>query len=317
MIAGRFGITGSRIVAYLSHANYGSTIVTVLAWDRKTGDLVRILWLGSGHIFLNSPLQILDLPTMDLMGSGAAGVIFLDEFRLMLTTRDSGTGSLQFIVFNTLIPQDRPMSSRRLDLPPQYDSDRSALIYVDQDRSLGKLNRDGPVITDPTQAILVVKLTKLYHGDVLLVVRIQPLIERVCSTGTGANIPWDEWGRDAVIMENPVLRYGLDVHVHGTHLVLLEMPYQFVQRGCPRIRTFDFGRRGRSVLPLLDKSGGAERKALFSDGGEFVLEATGVGVTTPWGGTGSHRNGSFFQASCLSHSAVTTSWAKTFQGIAE
>ena len=282
-------------------------MATVLVWDRETRDLVRILWLESGHIFLNSPPQVLDLPTMDLMGSGASGVIFLDEFRTMLATRDTGTGSLQFIVFNTLIPQDCPMSSRRLDLPPQYDSDRCALIHVDQDRSLGTLDRDGPIITDPTQAILVVKLTKLYHGDVLLVVRIQPLIECVCSPRTGAHIPWDEWGRDAVIMENPVSRYGLDVYVHGTHLVLLEIPYQFVQRGCPRVRTFDFCRHGCSALPLWHKGGGAERKALFLDGSEFVLEATGAGVATPWGGTGSQGDGNFFQVSYLSHSAVTVS----------
>jgi hypothetical protein len=52
------------------------------------------------------------------------------------------------------------MSSRRLDLPPQYEPDGSAFIHVDQDRSLGTPDKDGPVITDPTQAILVIKLTK-------------------------------------------------------------------------------------------------------------------------------------------------------------
>lgn len=49
-ISGRFGITGSRVAAYLSHGRFGGTTTTVLVWDRKTGDLVRILWLESCRI---------------------------------------------------------------------------------------------------------------------------------------------------------------------------------------------------------------------------------------------------------------------------
>lgn len=254
---------------------------------------------------LNSPPQVLNLPTMDSMGSGASGVIFLDEFRIMLTTRDANTGSTQCIVFNTLIPQDQPMSSLRLSLPPLYDTDRNARIHVDQDRSLGTLDRDGPIIADPTQAILVVRLTRHYHGDILFVVPIQPLIERVCSARTGTHIPWSEWGRGAVIMQNPQSRYGFDVCIHGTRLVLLEMPYRLVRS--PRIRTFDFSRRARNALPLWDQGGGTVKKASFSDGSEFVLEATGTGAATPWAGTGSQGDGNFFQVSDLSGSTVTAS----------
>ena len=310
ILTGGLGITDSRVAVYLSHGSLGGTKTTVLVWDRKTGDLVRILWLRSCRIFLNSPPQVLSLPTMNLMGLGASEVIFLDEFRTVCTTRDPGTGSTQFIVFNTLVPQDHPMSSRRLNLPPQYDTDRDAHMHADQDRSLGTLDRDRPIKTDPSQEILVVRLTKLYHGDILFVVRIQPLIECVCSTRTDVHIPWDEWGRGAVTIENR-LRYGFDVYIHGTRLVLLEtLRHHRLTQGL-RVRTFDFGRRACSALPLWDQDGGAVRKTSFSDGSEFVLEATGTRPPIPWGSTGSQGDGNFFQVSYLSDSAVTTSQAET------
>ena len=115
------------------------------------------------------------------------------------------------------------MGSRRLNLPSQYDTDRDAHIHVDRGRSLGTPDRDGPIITGPAQAILVVRLTKLYYGNVLFVLRIQPLIERVCSSRTDADIPWDEWGRGAAIIDNLQSRYGFDVYIHGTRLVSLEI----------------------------------------------------------------------------------------------
>jgi hypothetical protein len=89
IITGRFGITGSRVVAYLSHAGYQNPMATVLVWDRKTRDLVSILRLESGHIFLNSPFQVLDLPPVEFLESIDTGVVFLDEFRIILATRDT------------------------------------------------------------------------------------------------------------------------------------------------------------------------------------------------------------------------------------
>jgi hypothetical protein len=305
IVGGSFGIMGSRVVAYLSHAGYHNPEVRVLVWDRKTRDLVSILRLEeSGHIFLNSPLQVLDLPTVEFLESIDTGVVFLDEFRIILATCNTRTSSCQLIVFNTLIPQGHPMSSQRLDLPPQYDRYGNIFVHVDKDASLGTLDRDGPIITDPTQAILVVKLAEPDYEDVLVVVRIQPLIERVCSTRTDENIPWDEWGRGAVILKNPELKYDLDVYVHGTHLVLFEKSHRFGPWGFLGFRTFDFGRRGCSALLLWEEGGRAERMAWFWDGSRVVFKATGVRAATEWDGTGSQGNGNFFHVSYRSHSAV-------------
>jgi len=110
-------------------------------------------------------------------------------------------------------------------------------------------------------------------------------------------------------MQNPRSDHGIDVCIHGTRLVLLEMPYRPVRS--PRVRTFDFSRRARGALPLWDQGGGTVKKASFSGGSEFVLEATGTGVATPWASTGSQGDGNFFQVSYLSDSAVTASQAET------
>ena len=219
----------------------------------------------------------------------------------MVTTRDTGTNAPGFIVFNTLIPQDHPMSSRRFSLPPQYH-DRDHLVFVDRDRPLGALNSDEPITTDPTQTILVIKLSKFGYRNIFLVVRINALIEHVCSTRTDAHLPWDEWGRNAVIMEDRPPGSGLPIYVHGTHLAMVStMPYRNGLTDCHRVRTFDFGRRRCGALPFWDEEGGGtERKASFLDGSEFVFEAAGVRNMAMLGSVGSLGNGNFFQVSYLS-----------------
>jgi len=220
----------------------------------------------------------------------------------MITTRDTGTDTPVFTVFDTLIPQDHPTSSRRFSLPPQY-RDREPFVFVDRDRPLGTLNSDGPLTTDPTQAILVVKLSKLGRRNVLLVVRMTALIEHVCSTRSNALLPWDEWGRNAVIMEDcRPSGFVLPIYVHGTHLVMVSIiPCQNGLINCNSVRTFDFGRRRRGALSFWDEEGGgAERKALFFDGSEFAFEAARVRDTAMSGDVGSLGNGNFFQVNYLS-----------------
>ena len=234
---------------------------------------------------------------MTWRGFSTSDAIFLDEFQIMVATHDAGTNAPELTVFNTLTPQDRPMSSRKFSLPSQYH-DKNFFIHVDQDRSLGTLNSDGPLITDPTQAILVIEITKSSHRNALLVVRVQALIDQVCSARTDARIPWDEWGRGVVVMENSPSGLGQPIYVHGTHLVMVSrMPDRGGPMDCHRVRTFDFGRRGCGALPFSDEAGGAARKALFLDGNEFVFEVGGVGNVAMLGSVG---NGNFFQVSYLS-----------------
>jgi len=301
MADGKLAITGSRVMATLSHL--GFTIWTVLVWDRRTGDLVRITWPKSNHIFLTSPPQVLNLPITDWIGLNPSRPIFLDGFRIMVPTHDTGTNVPEFIVFNTLIPQDHPMNSRWFSLPPQYH-DRNPITFFDRDRSLGTLNSDGPIIADPTQAILVVRFSKPDHRDVLLVVRMQALIEHVCSARADVHIPWNEWGRGAVVMEGSLFFYK--IYVHGTHLVMVTLWPEHGLRY--RVRTFDFSRHGCGDLPLWDdKVSRAERVALFSDGTESTFEEAGRNGRVTSGIMGSQGNGNFYQVSYLSHSAAAVS----------
>lgn len=277
-------------VFHLETALLDHRLWTLLVWDRNSGDLVRILWLGSSQVFLTPLLQVLELSTTDCNELVSPRVIFLDEFRILVSTRDSATNAPKLTVFNTLIPQGRSLNLRQLSLPPRY-SNGHALVHADHDRSLGALNKDGPLITDPAQAIFLVEIPRL---RIFLVVQIQTMIESVCSAGTGVEIPWHEWGRGAVIMLTPQASYDSPICVHGTHVMVVKTPSWHGLGDYNRVRTFDFGRRGCNVLPLLDKEGGGtERKATFEDGREFVLDE--YGDVAWWGGMRSLGDGNLFR----------------------
>ena len=198
-------------------------------------------------------------------------VDFLDEFRIIMTSTGDRPDGPELLVSDTLVPQDHPRNLRRFGLPPQKQSKRQVCIYLDHDRSLGTVNRDGPLITDPTQAIFVICL--LTDPVVLLVLWIQHLIEPTCSMRTDVQIPWDEWGRGSVAMEIP--EDGMDsvhlVTVHGTR-VLVMCGCCYIDQGL-NIHIFDFSRRGSASLSLSDESdGGTERRALFKDGRSCKFE---------------------------------------------
>ena len=148
-------------------------------------------------------------------------------------------------------------------------------MFVDSDRCLGTLDRDRLFITDPTQAILVVQLVSNHGERVLIIVRIQTLIEHLCSINTDACAPWDEWKVGAVVMK--VIRPGGSDGVphplvQGARVILVK------RRAGPGNNnnfypcTFDFSRWGCSILPLLDEVDGTERRALFEDGRNFSLQ---------------------------------------------
>ena len=83
-------------------------------------------------------------------------VDFLDEFRIIMTSTGNRPDGPELLVFDTLVPQDHPRNLRRFGLPLQNQSGRQVCIYLYHDRSSGTVNRDGPLITDPTQAIFVI-----------------------------------------------------------------------------------------------------------------------------------------------------------------
>ena len=300
---GKLAITDSRVMLYFSHPNAAPPNRT-LVWDRTTGNLVRVPWLRGSHILLTAP-QVLEFPSMEYRRLDDPSIFFLDEFRVVVLTLPIGTNSLELIVFNTSIPQGHPRSIRRFRLPPQYDNEHySALIHIDQDRYLGTPNKDVALITDPTQAILVIHVSKPpYLGGVLHIVRIQTLIEHVCSTRADVYIPWNEWGRGAVVMKMP---WYPDVmfSIHGIHMTVFIRLWRS-DLTC-RIHNFDFGQRGYSTLPLWNGEGSkAEKGALFEGGKEFIFKVARSDGTFLWPDTKSLDNGTFFlQVSYITNSSI-------------
>ena len=207
----------------------------------------------------------------------------------MVLTPKSDMGVPEFTVFDTLITRGHPANSRRFHLPPRYTGWQPS-VHVDHGRCLGTLDRDRLLITDPTQAILVLELSSVDGGRVYIIVRIQILIEHLCAVGMGDCVSWDEWGRGATVM-----KISMDDHgdryplVQGAHLILVEMDIT------PRLRTFDFSRRSCSILPLC----GTERRALFEDGRNLSLQ--GGEDMTEWRLDSLGDGGFVYLVSCFHH----------------
>jgi len=194
----------------------------------------------------------------------------------MVLTPDN-TSIPEFTIFDTLVPRNRPVCSRRFRLPPRYHG-WLPVVYVDSDGCFETPDPDRPLTTDPTQAVLIMKLATPGRPRVLLIVRIQALIDHMHSMSTDTCVPWDEWGRGAVVMEVPE-RASVDrgpyVLVQGVHVTWATM---FVTPGVdgylprPHLFTFDLSRRGWSTLALRDEGNGTERRGLFKDGQHFLLQ---------------------------------------------
>ena len=198
---------------------------------------------------------------------------------IVLTPRCT-PGVPELTLFDTQVPHDHPVSSRRFHTPLRYRGWYPS-IHVDSHRCLGTPDQNRPLATDPTQAILAIKLVSHDGPRVLLVVRIQTLIEHVRSTGAGACVPWDKWGRDSVVMELPTRsRPRNDPHplVQGVRVMFVEVrrsPGLGGDLRRPHLFTFDLSRRGCSVLPLRDEGDGIERRVLFGNGQKFILQGDG------------------------------------------
>ncbi|KAF9645020.1 hypothetical protein BDM02DRAFT_3120950, partial [Thelephora ganbajun] len=155
-------ITASRVMMHFLYQNEGlpgdGEVWRIVVWDRETRDVV---------------LDLLSTDESELV-KGYPQAVFLDEFRMVVTPEKSS--SVELAVFNTLIPQGHPGNVQRLELPPHFH-DQLTNIRVDHDRYLGIPNTDEALIADPAQAVLVIELEGFLEPTVLLVVRVQVLIE--------------------------------------------------------------------------------------------------------------------------------------------
>jgi len=242
--------------------------------------------VGSVVIFLTSSPQVLNLSSMDeskLVGRDTM-VTFLDEFRMMIPPPDYNNDLAELVLFNTLLPQGHPRNLRRFHIPLRYRN-RFPFIIIDRNRSLG--TQDGSFVIDPAQAILVVDLfDRDEPRHVLLVLRTQALITRVCSMSSDASIPWDEWGRDVMVME--MRTNDTHIFVQGVHMIVVKKRAH-IDADNLRLRTFDFSLRGCSTL--WDKGSRTGRTDFYGGGRDFILGGT-RGVSD-WG-LNSLGNGTFY-----------------------
>jgi hypothetical protein len=257
------------------------------------------LYGSSGYTLLTLCLQVLDLSSTggNKLVERDTKVTFLDEFRMILLTPDRAANSPELILFNTLLPQDHPGNSRRLSLPPRYRNWSPSLGY-DSNRPLGTLNWDGPLIIDPSQAVLVVEFSDGNLRNVLIILRMQVLIDHSCSTSADAHIPWNEWGRSAVVMEMPT-GDDSDVGIHGFHVIAMGVDNSSGggEQHQLLLRIFDFSRRGCSTLR--DEGGGVERTVSYEGEREILLEE-GENEAVDW--VVNSGDGNFFHlVSCPCH----------------
>ena len=190
----------------------------------------------------------------------------------------------EFTLFNTLVPYASPGNLQRFRLPPRYH-DWFPHIHVDSDRCLGTLDRDGPLTTDPARAVFVIRLVSPDGLRDLLIVRIQTLFEHPHSMDGDGCIPWDSWGRSVAVMEVPervVPNEGPYPLVQGLRVNFVwARPTIGVDGTRLHLYTFDFGRRGWSVLPLLEEGYRVERRVSFEDGRHILFQG-GDGMPEPW-----------------------------------
>jgi len=172
----------------------------------------------------------------------------------------------EFMLFNTLIPQDRPRELRRFSVPQKY-RDWFPSVNIDHEMPSGTMSRDEPLVVDSTQAITVLNLFR-GPAHVLIVLRTQALIKHACSMGVDTHIPWKELEKDAVVVDVPV--YGSSIHVQGTHVVVARMhddPDGGTGHMC--LRVFDCSKRG--CIKLRGEGDEAGRKAWYEGGQDFPL----------------------------------------------
>jgi len=183
---------------------------------------------------------------------------FLDEFRLVASTGQPARADdgLDLIIFDTSLPQQSPNSWRRLNIAPtyhhwyaRYPSAWEARIHTDSENLRGGAPCDGPLVVDPTQAVVVIILHhrdcgNISVGEAVLVVRAAALVGRMSSTRSGERIPWDAWKSDVMVVEIPHHISYFQTFVHGTRVLLITYEWQSGYR----FRAYDFSRWGCKAL---------------------------------------------------------------------
>ena len=232
-----------------------------VVWDLRTGNLVgrQRLWAHFSHVIFpgfrpfKHGWEWTDHPRPQ------------SRLPRRISNRDNALRR-HYWAFRVKYPRPTTRKSSTVQAPTEVPC-----VHLDHDRSLGIVNRDGPLIVDPTQGIFVVDFARTSREPrVFLILRTQPLIECAYSRRAGIRTSWNELRRDAVVMEVPFGDILSPTVVHGARLMTLNV-VNYGPEGGHRIHAFDFSRRGFAALRLSDgDDGGTWRRAAFEDG--FVSE---------------------------------------------
>jgi len=179
-----------------------------------------------------------------------------------------------FTLIDTLVSQVHLKNFRLFSTPTRYHN-WAASASLDCGMSFGTLDQDGPLIVDPTQAFIVLQFVGGEEPTrVCIVLRTQALIKHACSMGTETCIPWEEWGRNAIVMEMQALNQA--TYVQGVHVIEVEvrkLPDGNFDTNHLYLRAFDFSKWGSGAL--CDEGGETVQTARYKDGREFSLERSG------------------------------------------
>lgn len=217
----------------------------------------------------------------------------------MIFTHDHTVNSSGLTLINTAISQGHPGHFRRFRIPTRYRDWEVPSAGIGCDLSSETANQDGPFIVDPTQAFIVLQLLGIkVPTSVCIILRTQALIEHACSMGAETYIPWEEWGRDANIMEMPTSNPA--IYIQGVHLIETERRGVLggdidVTHVCLRI--FDFSKRGCSTP--FDEGGEAVQEVWYRGGRELLLQGSENVNRIEFGSLG--RSVFYSLVSCLCH----------------
>lgn len=217
--------------------------------------------------------------------------VFLDEFRLMIYSLEYTGNPPEFTLFDTLVSQDPPMNFRRFRLPPKYQ-DRCPSVTFDTCIALGTLDLDDPLIADPSQAFILLRLSNNgTSSGAFIVLRIQALVEQACLMETDTHIPWRELERDAVVLETSVSNSHFSVQ--GVHMIEETRCSVSILDFSLCFHVFDLSRRGCSTLRNTD--GKTMWATWHEDGRHSPIERSGTVVGDALGSLG---NGAFYCLVC-------------------
>ena len=223
----------------------------LIVWDWRTGKAVNnfLLWKTPFDI---TPIQVLkhssDDPGVGYTISHITSMCFLEGSWLLVASRPRPVP--QLLVFDTQLPQQDPQSWLILDLPQLPPHGRHSILT----RRENPFAECPEFLVDPAQRIFALFTTQ----SLVPVVPVETLIRYAQNVRTSSHIPWNEWGKDVIIIyPNP---NALALQIFDTNvLVLRRFADPLEMYG---VDAYDLSRWGQKDIQMQKIDGGSgERRS--------------------------------------------------------